>query len=324
MRLSSFTGRSCLAWPCHTYRQLLAAAALAAAFLTTTGAREPASGESTAPPSAPATAPARQPIAAARPEPPKPTEFRLAYKFLVNQDVRMPLAVDAEIHVQKGPSVTNSTNQSLVDRHYHINSVESDGSAIVDLFIDKVRLSYAFNGGRPIVYDTSKDPLPPRGFEEVSRSIGPHGRVRFTPQGGLLPLSGGAPSDPATDPSESFLDLLPANPVKIGDEWFDDIKVKVAVSRNLAQKITMRRRYRLEAVNGNLATIHLRTTEITPISDPQMRIQLLQRAPEGNITFDIDRGVTVSRDLDCSRTETGAMGEGSQIVATTHWKGTLR
>jgi hypothetical protein len=138
-----------------------------------------------------------------------------------------------------------------------------------------------------------------------------------------MPLPG-VVANPSSDPSESFLDLLPTKPVHVGDEWFDDIKVKVSVSRTLNQKIAFRRRYTLESVDGDTATIRLRTSEITPVEDPHIRAQLVQRAPEGKITFSLERGQITARDVSCNRTETGIMGEGSQIAATTRWKGTLR
>jgi hypothetical protein len=270
-----------------------------------------------------ATASTRQPLVAVRPEPPTPVEYRLVYKFRANEDVHMPLSTDSRMTVQKGSSTVTTTNESTVERHFHVVSVEADGSAVVNLFIDRVRLSYAFNNGAPIVYDTSKDVLPPRGFETVKHAIGAQGLVRFSARGSVLPLAG-VVSDRSTDPSESFLDPLPAKPVHIGDEWSDDFKVKVSISRNLTQKITLRRRYMLESVTGDLATIRLRTFEITPVQDPQIRGQLVQRTPEGKITFNLERGAITARDLTCSRTETGIMGEGSEIVATTHWKGLLR
>ncbi len=324
MRIASFLGRSSLgiASPCSP--RLFAAGTFAAIIVALgPGSGQVALPESTSTPATTTPAPARQPIAAVRPEAVKPAEYHLVYKFLLNQDVHMPLTVESRIEVQKGPAVTITTNQSTVDRHYHVDSVDPDGSAIVELFIDNVKLTYAFNNGKPITYDTSKKELPPRGFEGVNRSLGMHGRVRFSPRGNVLPLAG-LPNDPATDPSESFLDPLPSKPIHVGEEWFDDFKVKVSVSRSLNQRITLRRRYTLESVDGKIATIRLRTSEITPVDDAQIRAQLVQRTPEGKIMFDLERGVTVSRDLTCSRAEMGVMGEGSQIAATTHWKGCLR
>jgi hypothetical protein len=307
-----------------------AATALMVAVLTAGSPRGPtALGESTTAPASTAAAVAatpvatRRPIAAVRPEPLKPPEYRLVYKFHSNEDVHMPLVTESRMVVQKGPATVTTTNQSTVERHFHVASVAADGSAIVDLFIDNVKLSYAFNNGPPTTYDTGKNELPPRGFERVRESVGPHGRVQFSARGSVVPLPGVSPN-PSTDPSESFLDLLPAKPIHVGDEWFDDIKVKVSISRSLNQKITLRRRYTLESVDGDVATIRLRTVEITPVQEPQIRAQLVQRTPEGKITFSLERGAITARDLNCSRTETGIMGEGSEIAATTHWKGTLR
>jgi hypothetical protein len=324
MRIASFLGLSSLGVASQFSPRLFAAGTFAAIIIAAgLGSGRVAFAESTSTPAATTPAPARQPIAAVRPDEVKPAEYHLVYKFLLNQDVHMPLSVDSHIQVQKDQAITNTMNQSTVERHYHVDSVEPDGSAIVELFIDNVKLTYAFNNGNPITYDTSKKDLPPRGFEGVNRSLGMHGRVRFSPRGNVLPLAG-LPNDPVTDPSESFLDPLPSKPIHVGEEWFEDFKVKVSVSRSLNQRITLRRRYTLESVDGKVATIRLRTSEITPVDDAQIRAQLVQRTPEGKITFDLDRGVTVSRDLTCSRTETGVMGEGSQIAATTHWKGCLR
>jgi hypothetical protein len=324
MRIASFWGRSSLGVASQFGTRLFVAGTFAAIVIAVGVDGERGTlAESTSTPAATTPAPARQPIAAVRPEAVKPTEYHLVYKFLLNQDVHMPLSVDSHIQVQKEQAITKTMNQSTVERHYHVDSVEADGSAIVELFIDNVKLTYAFNNGKPITYDTSKKELPPRGFEGVNRSLGMHGRVRFSPRGNVLPLAG-QPNDPATDPSGSFLDPLPSKPIHVGEEWYEDFKVKVSVSRSLNQKITLRRRYTLESVDGKIATIRLRTSEITPIEDAQIRAQLVQRTPEGKITFDLERGVTVSRDLSCSRTEFGVMGEGSQIAATTHWKGCLR
>jgi len=327
MRISSFVQR----------RRLIdgpwfAAAVLTALVMTGAAGQSTARGASTTAPVSTAAATTstpvmtRHPIAAVRPQPLKPAEYRLAYKFRANEDVYMPLATESRMVVQKGPATVTTTNQSTVERHIHVVAVEPDGSATVDLFIDNVKLSYAFNNGTPTVYDTGTGDAPPRGFEGVKSSVGSRGRVRFSTRGSVMPLPG-VVANPSSDPSEaseSFFDLLPTKPVHVGDEWFDDIKVQVSVSRTLKQKIAFRRRYTLESVDGDTATIRLRTAEITPVEDPHIRAQLVQRAPEGKITFSLERGQITARDVSCNRTETGIMGEGSQIAATTHWKGSLR
>jgi Family of unknown function (DUF6263) len=324
MRISSFSRRRA-----SIGRHLFATAVLVITLVTVSSRRLPALADSTTAPAStlpaaasPTSAATRQPILAVRPEPLKSTEYRLAYKFRVSEDVHMPLFTDSQILVQKGPASQSTSSQSTVDRHYHVTSIDPDGSAVVELFIDSVKLSYAFNNGNPTTYDTSTLKPAPPGFEKVRDSVGPHGHLRFSPQGVLLALPGAAPN--AVDSSESFLDILPAKSVHIGDEWSDDMKVKVSVSRTLNQKVTLRRRYTLESVNGNIATIRLRTVEITPIHDPQIQAQLVQRTPEGTITFDLDRGIVTARDLTCERKVVGIMEGGGMIAATTHIKGSLR
>jgi hypothetical protein len=80
----------------------------------------------------------------------------------------------------------------------------------------------------------------------------------------------------------------------------------------------------LQSVKGNVATIHLSTTELVPTDDPVVRAQLVQKTPEGTILFDIDLGMVTSRKLRCSRTETGVMGEGSVIGALSNLSCQLR
>jgi hypothetical protein len=314
MRISSFRQR-----PGSQNSQLRSAAIFVSAALAA-GGLAPGASATEEPPAPPLP---RHPIEAVRPDPPKAGEYRLAYKFRANEDVHLPLSVDAKIQLKKGPIEQISSNHSMVDRHFHVASVGADGSAVVELFIDNVELSYSFNNGTPVVFNAKTKGSQPPGFQGVQNCLGPRGRIHFSNQGVVLPLQG-AILDPSGDPSESFLDLLPTRPVHIGDEWSDDFKVKLAVDRNLTQKVTLRRRYTLQSVKGNIATIGLRIVEITPVQDPQLRAQLVQRTPEGTITFDIERGVTTSRELTCSRTETGFMSGEGMIAATTHIKETLR
>lgn len=236
----------------------------------------------------------------------------------------MSLDVASKIRVQKSSVIEKTQFQSTTGRHYHVTSVEPDGTANLNLYIDEVKLSYSFNDNPMITYDTKSGDFPPRGFEKVKECVGKSlAQIKLSRQGKLLRMT--VPDhDPTEDPSQNFLDVLPDHPVHIGDEWFDDMQAKVVVSRSVSQKITLRRRYKLEAVNGNIARIAMRTAEITLVTDPQIRSQLVQMTPEGTILFDMKQGMTTMRETHCSRTEVGIMGPESSIAATSSVKGTLR
>jgi hypothetical protein len=251
-------------------------------------------------------------------------EYRLAYKFQANQDVHMLLDVNAQIRVQKNQDITNTSHQAITERHYHVASVEPDGSAVLELFIDNAKLSLSFNNDPAITYDTKFALIAPREFGNVHESIGKMmARMKVNARGRLISVSDSQLGQLA-DPSQSFLDALPDKPVHVGDQWFDDITVKVSISKVLKEKITLRRRYTLDSVEGSIAKIRVATAELTPVNDPQTAAQLLSLTPEGLIQFDMDKGLVKQRELRCMRTETGIMGEGSVIAGTTSMKGSLR
>ena len=264
----------------------------------------------------------REPVLATRPGSHEPVpEFRLAYRFRANQDVRMLMVTGSQIRVQKGEYVELNMIESVTERHYHVASVDPDGSAVLDLSIDNVKIANAKNGSPPVVYDTRNPSSPPKEFERVKECIGRHSQVKVNAQGKVAPIGG---SQSASPDGPDFLVILPEKPVHIGDEWFDDYQVRVQVSKELSQRVTLRRRYTLTAVNNNVAVIRLETAEVTPVNDPQILAGMVQLTPKGTILMDLGQGALTLRDLRCSRIEVGVLGPASSIAGVSNTRETLR
>jgi hypothetical protein len=273
---------------------------------------------------------AREPAVAARPAPATaatsatpaaPTEYRLAYKFRPNQEVRMLKVFASQMHVQKGGRTDVSSIQSATERHYHVASVNPDGSAVLDLTIDNVKIAFSVNGDSKVNYDThSNDPPPPQ-FQIVKDCIGKNAQVRVDTRGRVSELDS-APTSTFDD--RDFLAVLPEKPVHIGDEWFDDYPVRVQVTKVLTQKVTLRRRYKLTAVNNNVAIIHVEIAEVTAVQDPQVLAGLVPLTPKGTVLLDIEQGALTLRDLRCDRTEIGVLGPASSLAGVTNTRETLR
>jgi hypothetical protein len=79
----------------------------------------------------------------------------------------------------------------------------------------------------------------------------------------------------------------------------------------------LQRTYQLAEVNGSIATIKLKTARITPVNDPQIEVQLMQRTPSGSIKFDLDQGRIVSMETVVEQTVLGAAGPKSSMSAAT-------
>jgi hypothetical protein len=78
--------------------------------------------------------------------------------------------------------------------------------------------------------------------------------------------------------------------------------------------------YRLAEVTDGKAKITYRTVVLTPIEQPTIAAQLIQREVEGTIVFDIDRGLIESRDARLDRSVVGAFGPQSTMHAESRYK----
>jgi len=260
----------------------------------------------------------REPIVATRPgSHEQAPEYRLAYRFHANQDVRMLMVTGSQIRVQKGEYVELNTIQSVIERHYRVASVDTDGSAVLDLTIDNVKIANSKNGAPPAIYDTHDSSTPPKEFERVKECIGRHSQVKVNVRGKVSTL-------PASTDEPDFLVILPEKPVHVGDDWFDDYQVRVQVTKELSQRVTLRRRYTLTAVNNNVAVIRMETAEVTPVNDPQILAGMVQLTPKGTILMDLGQGALTLRDLRCSRIEVGVRGPASSIAGVSNTRETLR
>jgi hypothetical protein len=64
-------------------------------------------------------------------------------------------------------------------------------------------------------------------------------------------------------------------------------------------------------VETGIATIAVKTEILTPINDPKIQSQLVQRMQHGEIKFDIDAGRIRSKQMDLDETVIGFSGQNS-------------
>src|SRR5690606_36662894 len=74
-------------------------------------------------------------------------------------------------------------------------------------------------------------------------------------------------------------------------------EVKVRLDDQRIKAIQTRELYRLEKVETGIATISIKTQILTPVDDPRVKSQIVQRISQGEIRFDVDAGRLVSKQL---------------------------
>jgi hypothetical protein len=112
----------------------------------------------------------------------------------------------------------------------------------------------------------------------------------------------------------TFLMPLPENPVAVDDTWRETLPVNVRVTAEISRQINILRTFRLESVENGMAVISFRSSVEAAVKTPTMRAQLIKATPKGTLTFDIDRGVMVKRELRYDETVLNAIGPNSVVL----------
>lgn len=264
-----------------------------------------------------------------------PPKVLLAYKFQPGQVVRFDVSHEGQITTVYNSAKEIATNTSQTRRSFKVTSVDDQGGAVLEMQIEWVRMTASFENeeGRKselIEFDTS-DPKKQNHaqFKKVLESVGkPQALVRFDASGRPREVTRLDKSSRKSEPSadvdgdgtpENYLVILPEGPVAVGDTWKEPFDVLVKVPQGLTTRIRMQRSHKLTEVKHGHATIEFRTIILTPVQDPAIAAQLIQREIEGRIVFDLQRGMIVSREAKVDRTVVNPFGGQSSMRAISRY-----
>jgi hypothetical protein len=254
--------------------------------------------------------------------------YRLRYQFKPNDLVYYDEHQRSTKTIKGAGQVDVTTTETWARKHYRVISVDREGAGLLELVIDHVKMQVDFGKKTPLVeFNSQSKDKTPRQFQRVKAMIGtPQVRMRLAANGELkkvLLLNRGsrralgqlrvAPETDANDPSHNFLVVFPLESIAVGHTWSDHISVDVRVSRSLLRPITLLRRYSLTSVQDDLATISISTRILTPIRDPKIRTQLIQRTPSVTAVFDLNRGVIVEKTTTVNKRQVGGITEKSSM-----------
>lgn len=251
--------------------------------------------------------------------------YHLKYKFQPGQFWYYEVENTMKIVTQFKEAKEDVSNHSQAWKQLRVVSVDEQGHATLEPIVERVVMKAVKDGEDPVAYDSARDAEPPFQFREVKRTIGQvQARVNVATNGDLKAVIPLVNDDEAllaaarkNDPRLNFLIVMPEQPVRIGDSWKDRFPAEVTVGKNLQQEVILQRTYTLSAVKGAVAMIKLKTAVITPVNDPQIEVQLIQRTPTGMIEFDLEKGQILSMNTKVDQTVLGAFGPQSSMSAVT-------
>ena len=204
---------------------------------------------------------------------------------------------------------------------WRVADVQPDGTATFEHRVEWVDMRQKLTGRDEVHYDSRTGTQPPLGFEDAAKSVGvPLSVVKMDVRGKVLhrkdctkkPQPAAAP-EPAP-PNEGWITIpLPSEPVAVGHTWSLPQDIDVPLPSGAVKKINAVQQFVLEDVKTGVATIHVSTVILTPITDPAVESQLVQREAAGRVRFDIDAGRILGQQMDIDKRVLGFRGDASSI-----------
>lgn len=234
-------------------------------------------------------------------------KYRLRYQFQPGQSVYYTVHNETERSFQIKGVRQQMREGSDSLKHYRVTSLTNDGGAVLELTIDRTAM-FVGKDNEQASYDSTRDATPPSGFEAVGMSIGkPWLNVWVSDRGEMLRAKPPEGSNAKVDEEESLnssdflsrvLPLLPADEeVAIGDKWKEPFTVEVPETEKLMKPARLQRLYKLVSVEGDVATIELKTEILVPDRTPQQEARIAQIKYSGTFTLDYVKGILLERDL---------------------------
>jgi hypothetical protein len=201
--------------------------------------------------------------------------------------------------------------RSVSTKAWRVRAVDDQGNITFVHQVDSVNMWQNVGGRQEIRYNSETDKTPPAEYEQVAKSVGvPLATFTINPFGKVTHRESDHPHfDP---PGMGELTLpLPDHPVPIGASWEIPDEVKVRLEDGRVPRVLTRQLYTLEKVEAGVATIKVKTEVLTPVTDPKIQSQLVQRLTHGTVKFDLDAGRVLSKQMDLDETVIGFNGADS-------------
>ncbi len=244
----------------------------------------------------------------------------LRYQFLSGETLRWEVVHRAKIRTTvSGTTQTAETVSSSV-KVWRVTEVDDAGTATFEHLVDSVDMSQKLTGRAEVRYNSRTDKEPPAGFENVAASLGvPLSVVTMDNRGKILKRER-KQSEAATADNEGQMTIpLPEGPVAVGDTWSFPYDLEVPMPNGTVKKVKTQQKFTLAKVAAGVADIEVATQILTPIHDPAIEAQLIQRESHGTVKFDIDAGRVVGQQMDLDRRVVGFRGEASSLHYVTRF-----
>jgi len=249
-------------------------------------------------------------------------KFLFQYQFKKGEIVRWD--VEHRVHLEttvNGTTQRASTLSKSIKRWDVLETFPS-GDFVINHSVESVDMWQEMSGRARVSYNSLKDKDAPSGFENVLSSLGnPLTHLKRAPNAELLDrkvLYAKAGTAQA-DPGQQIIPLMPREAAPLGATWVLPFQMQLKLENNAVKLVKLREQFQLKQVLNNRALLTVETQILTPIQDPALESQLIQRAGRGEVQFDGNLGRVSSIQIDVDKVVVGFRGLGSSLRYTSRF-----
>jgi hypothetical protein len=244
--------------------------------------------------------------------------FDLKYKFSAGDVVRTEVVHRAAVQTTIDGSTQKAETQSRSIKSWRISGVADNGDITFTHMVESIEMWQRMQGREEIRYNSRTDEEVPAGYEEVAKAVGvPLTVVTMDARGKIIKRQEKR-AQPMSVSTQMTIPL-PDKPIAIGGSWSSPVDIDVVLKDNSNKKIRTRQKFTLEKVVADLATIGVDCQVLTPVNDPAIEAQLIQRMSNGTVRFDIAAGRVLGQQLDLDRHVIGFSGAASSMHYVTRF-----
>lgn len=240
------------------------------------------------------------------------TTYRLQYRLEPGEQLRYRVEHVAEVATTIQGTRQKTRSESLSTKVWKVAEAPKPDRIQFSYHVEDARMWSEVSGRQRVSYDSQTDEQPPPEYADVAETLGkPLAMITMDRHGRIIERE-----DRIQKVDLGFGSVtvpLPDRPVPVGFRWTAPMEIRVRTSDQQFKTIKIQHRYRLEKVETGVATISIESQVLTPVRDPKVESQLVQRMSKGVIRFDVDAGRMLSKQLDWDETVVAFNGADSHM-----------
>ncbi len=254
----------------------------------------------------------------------KPEKYTLAYRFQPGEVLRWDVLQQLRIKttISNKTDLVDSRSQST--KVWTVLRVEEDGSAVVEHKVEDVDMHKSQSELPDSAYNSKTASETPFEYKQVADNLNiPLSHLTVASNGEILKKIQLVPYVGGTLDSKILIPL-PKEPVALGESWKVPSEAAIPQPNGTIKKIKLQQNFVLESVKNGLAIVKYSTICLTPVDEPKLEAQILDKLASGQVTLDLDTGHILSQQTDVKGQVIGFEGDASSIAHTGRFVETLK